>query len=150
MVPKFFSFCNFMLLHCCIDSLKCHLSFDTLRYTKALEIIKKLHKDQAQEIKTYKLKLENLQTLKDAAYKVSSISLHSPVGQWCTFDYDCFDCLVWFVMQIVVGRKTPYSAQLIFNNYNQVNFLFVKIRDLKRICSGTEFAMVLLFCQLSG
>lgn len=40
------------------------------RYTKALEVIKKLHKDQAQEIKTYKLKLENLQTLKDAAYKV--------------------------------------------------------------------------------
>jgi DNA repair protein RAD50 len=40
------------------------------RYTKALEVIKKLHKDQAQEIKTYKLKLENLQTLKDAAFKV--------------------------------------------------------------------------------
>lgn len=46
------------------------------RYTKALEVIKKLHKDQAQEIKTYKLKLENLQTLKDAAYKVfPSLSL---------------------------------------------------------------------------
>lgn len=41
------------------------------RYTKALEVIKKLHKEQAQEIKTYKLKLENLQTLKDAAYKVA-------------------------------------------------------------------------------
>ncbi|GMY04781.1 DNA repair protein RAD50 isoform X2 [Fagus crenata] len=40
------------------------------RYTKALEVIKKLHKDQAQEIRTYKLKLENLQTLKDAAYKL--------------------------------------------------------------------------------
>ena len=40
------------------------------RYTKALEVIKKLHKDQNQEIKTYKLKLENLQTLKDAAFKV--------------------------------------------------------------------------------
>lgn len=40
------------------------------RYTKALEAIKKLHKEQAQEIKTYKLKLENLQTLKDAAFKV--------------------------------------------------------------------------------
>ncbi|URE31784.1 Rad50 zinc hook motif [Musa troglodytarum] len=39
-------------------------------YTKALEAIKKLHKEQAQEIKTYKLKLENLQTLKDAAYKL--------------------------------------------------------------------------------
>ena len=37
-----------------------------------MEVIKKLHKDQAQEIKTYKLKLENLQTLKDAAYKVFS------------------------------------------------------------------------------
>ncbi|XP_050372019.1 DNA repair protein RAD50 [Argentina anserina] len=43
--------------------------FSATRYTKALEVIKKLHKDQAQEIKTYKLKLENLQTLKDAAYK---------------------------------------------------------------------------------
>ncbi|KAG6428369.1 hypothetical protein SASPL_112620 [Salvia splendens] len=39
-------------------------------YTKALEVIKKLHKDQAQEIKTYKLKLDHLQTLKDAAFKL--------------------------------------------------------------------------------
>ncbi|XP_074570260.1 DNA repair protein RAD50 [Curcuma longa] len=44
--------------------------FSATRYTKALEAIKKLHKDQAQEIKTYKLKLENLQTLKDVAYKL--------------------------------------------------------------------------------
>ncbi|CAI0437691.1 unnamed protein product [Linum tenue] len=44
--------------------------FSATRYTKALEVIKKLHKDQAQEIKAYKLKLENLQTLKDAAYKL--------------------------------------------------------------------------------
>ncbi|KAJ0034599.1 hypothetical protein Pint_25513 [Pistacia integerrima] len=44
--------------------------FSATRYTKALEVIKKLHKDQNQEIKTYKLKLENLQTLKDAAYKL--------------------------------------------------------------------------------
>ncbi|XP_010557042.1 PREDICTED: DNA repair protein RAD50 isoform X2 [Tarenaya hassleriana] len=44
--------------------------FSATRYTKALEVIKKLHKDQTQEIKTYKLKLENLQTLKDAAYKL--------------------------------------------------------------------------------
>ncbi|XP_022980190.1 DNA repair protein RAD50 [Cucurbita maxima] len=44
--------------------------FSATRYTKALEVIKKLHKDQAHEIKTYKLKLENLQTLKDAAYKL--------------------------------------------------------------------------------
>lgn len=44
--------------------------FSATRYTKALEVIKKLHKDQAQEIKTYRLKLENLQTLKDAAYKL--------------------------------------------------------------------------------
>ncbi|KAL5702875.1 DNA repair protein rad50 [Ranunculus cassubicifolius] len=43
--------------------------FSATRYTKALEVIKKLHKDQAQEIKAYKLKLENLQTLKDMAYK---------------------------------------------------------------------------------
>lgn len=46
-----------------------HLHY-LLRYTKALEVIKKLHKDQAQEIKTYKLKLDHLQTLKDAAFKV--------------------------------------------------------------------------------
>eukprot|EP01018_Ginkgo_biloba_P035575 Gb_12673 [translate_table: standard] len=44
--------------------------FSATRYTKALEVIKKLHKDQAQEIKMYKLKLENLQTLKDAACKL--------------------------------------------------------------------------------
>ncbi|KAK6161690.1 hypothetical protein DH2020_005071 [Rehmannia glutinosa] len=44
--------------------------FSATRYTKALEVIKKLHKDQAQEIKTYKLKLEHLQTLKDAAFKL--------------------------------------------------------------------------------
>lgn len=44
--------------------------FSATRYTKALEVIKRLHKDQSQEIKTYKLKLENLQTLKDAAYKL--------------------------------------------------------------------------------
>ncbi|TYI38387.1 hypothetical protein ES332_A02G023600v1 [Gossypium tomentosum] len=46
--------------------------FSATRYTKALEVIKKLHKDQAQEIKAYKLKLEHLQTLKDAAYKQSN------------------------------------------------------------------------------
>ncbi|KAL8136932.1 hypothetical protein V2J09_002933 [Rumex salicifolius] len=50
--------------------------FSATRYTKALEVIKKLHKEQAQEIKTYKLKLENLQTLKDAAYK-----LRESIGQ---------------------------------------------------------------------
>ncbi|XP_022761845.1 DNA repair protein RAD50 isoform X2 [Durio zibethinus] len=44
--------------------------FSATRYTKALEVIKKLHKDQAQEIKAYKLKLAHLQTLKDAAYKL--------------------------------------------------------------------------------
>ncbi|KAJ1696950.1 hypothetical protein LUZ63_005462 [Rhynchospora breviuscula] len=44
--------------------------FSATRYTKALEVIKKLHKDQVQEIKTYKLKLENLQTVKDAAFKL--------------------------------------------------------------------------------
>lgn len=48
---------------------KFHSDF-LVRYTKALEIIKKLHKDQTQEIKSYKLKLENLQTLRDAALKV--------------------------------------------------------------------------------
>jgi hypothetical protein len=47
-----------------------HVHLLLIRYTKALEVIKKLHKDQAHEIKTYKLKLENLQTLKDAAYEV--------------------------------------------------------------------------------
>ncbi|KAK4258216.1 hypothetical protein QN277_007688 [Acacia crassicarpa] len=50
--------------------------FSATRYTKALEVIKKLHKDQAQEIKTYRLKLENLQTIKDAAYK-----LRESIGQ---------------------------------------------------------------------
>ncbi|CAN6447622.1 unnamed protein product [Victoria cruziana] len=44
--------------------------FSATRYTKALEVIKKLHKDQTQEIKMYRLKLENLQTLKDAALKL--------------------------------------------------------------------------------
>jgi DNA repair protein RAD50 len=44
--------------------------FSATRYTKALEVIKKLHKDQAQEIKNFRLKLENLQTVKDQAYKV--------------------------------------------------------------------------------
>ncbi|KAL6532168.1 hypothetical protein OROGR_014138 [Orobanche gracilis] len=44
--------------------------FSATRYTKALEVIKKLHKDQAQDIKTYRLKLEHLQTLKDAAFKL--------------------------------------------------------------------------------
>jgi len=48
-----------------------YASYSMYRYTKALEVIKKLHKEQAQEIKSYKLKLEHLQTLKDAAYKVS-------------------------------------------------------------------------------
>lgn len=50
--------------------------FSATRYTKALEVIKKLHKDQAQEIKTYKLKLENLQTLKDAAYTLRENITH--------------------------------------------------------------------------
>ncbi|CAM0879260.1 unnamed protein product [Alopecurus aequalis] len=44
--------------------------FSATRYTKALEVIKKLHKEQAQEIKTFRLKLENLQTLKDQAYRL--------------------------------------------------------------------------------
>ncbi|XP_024524767.1 LOW QUALITY PROTEIN: DNA repair protein RAD50 [Selaginella moellendorffii] len=44
--------------------------FSATRYTKALDVIKKLHKDQTQEIKMQKLKLENVQTLKDAAYKL--------------------------------------------------------------------------------
>lgn len=44
--------------------------FSATKYTKALEVIKKLHKEQAQEIKMHKLKLENLQTLRDAAYKL--------------------------------------------------------------------------------
>lgn len=44
--------------------------FSATRYTKALEVIKKLHKDQAQEIKTFRLKLENLQTLKDQACRL--------------------------------------------------------------------------------
>ncbi|KAI3721937.1 hypothetical protein L2E82_32957 [Cichorium intybus] len=43
--------------------------FSATRYTKALEIIKKLHKDQSQEIKLSQKDLEKLQLLKDAAYK---------------------------------------------------------------------------------
>ncbi|XP_047081570.1 DNA repair protein RAD50 [Lolium rigidum] len=50
--------------------------FSATRYTKALEVIKKLHKDQAQEIKTFRLKLENLHTLKDQAYR-----LHDSIAQ---------------------------------------------------------------------
>ncbi|PON95475.1 DNA repair protein Rad50 [Trema orientale] len=50
--------------------------FSATRYTKALEVIKKLHKDQNHEIKTYKLKLENLQTLKDAAFKLRESIAH--------------------------------------------------------------------------
>ncbi|PWA83573.1 DNA repair protein Rad50 [Artemisia annua] len=44
--------------------------FSATRYTKALEVIKKLHKDQAQEIKLSQKDLEKLQLLKDAAYKL--------------------------------------------------------------------------------
>ncbi|CAI9260748.1 unnamed protein product [Lactuca saligna] len=44
--------------------------FSATRYTKALEIIKKLHKDQAQEIKLSQKDLEKLQILKDAALKL--------------------------------------------------------------------------------
>ncbi|GJX50617.1 hypothetical protein Tco_0277462, partial [Tanacetum coccineum] len=40
------------------------------QYTKALEVIKKLHKEQAQEIKLSQKDLEKLQLLKDAAYKL--------------------------------------------------------------------------------
>lgn len=43
--------------------------FSATRYTKALEVLKKLHKEQAQGIKVYKLKLDNLRNLKDAAHK---------------------------------------------------------------------------------
>lgn len=44
--------------------------FSSTRYTKALEVIKKLHKDQAQLIKEYKLKKDHLQTLKDGAFRL--------------------------------------------------------------------------------
>lgn len=44
--------------------------FSATRYTKALEVIKKLHKDQAQEIKLSQKDLEKLQLLKDAAFKL--------------------------------------------------------------------------------
>ncbi|GBG87082.1 hypothetical protein CBR_g44539 [Chara braunii] len=44
--------------------------FSATRYTKALEAIKKLHKDQAQLIKEYKLKLDHLSSIKDAAMKL--------------------------------------------------------------------------------
>ncbi|KAL8227333.1 hypothetical protein R6Q57_017165 [Mikania cordata] len=44
--------------------------FSATKYTKALEVIKKLHKDQAQEIKLSQKDLEKLQLLKDSAYKL--------------------------------------------------------------------------------
>ncbi len=43
------------------------------RYTKALEAIKKLKSEQTQAVREYKLQLENLKTLKDAALKVTAI-----------------------------------------------------------------------------
>lgn len=70
------------------------------RYTKALEVIKKLHKDQAQEIKTYKLKLENLQTLKDAAYKVFP-SLSLLFRDACTYTFAGL-CFFSFHLRIVM------------------------------------------------
>lgn len=59
-------------------------------YTKALDVIKKLHKDQNIAIKTYKLKLENLQTLKDAAYKV--IARYMYIRQWYTVLFFMLPC----------------------------------------------------------
>lgn len=50
--------------------------FSATRYTKALETIKKLHKDQAQEIKLMKVRVESLEGWKNAAYKVSSFSIY--------------------------------------------------------------------------
>lgn len=44
--------------------------FSATKYTKALEVIKKLHKDQAQEIKLSQKDLEKLQLLKDASLKL--------------------------------------------------------------------------------
>ena len=41
-----------------------------IRYTKALDVLKKLHKEQAQLIKEMKLNLEHLRTLKDSAHRV--------------------------------------------------------------------------------
>ena len=49
---------------------KCGCLFSCLRYTKALDVLKKLHKEQAQLIKEMKLKLEHLRTLKDSAHRV--------------------------------------------------------------------------------
>lgn len=54
--------------------------FSATRYTKALEVIKKLHKEQAQLIKEYKLKLEHLQTLRDAAMRLQE-SIESDRGK---------------------------------------------------------------------
>ncbi|KAK7290689.1 hypothetical protein RIF29_05285 [Crotalaria pallida] len=66
-------------------------------YTKALEVIKKLHKDQAQEMKTYKLKMENLQTLKDAAYKEHVAELSELIK--LAFVLKCKDKEIEFLME---------------------------------------------------
>lgn len=47
----------------------CRVNFDLDRYTKALEAIKKHRKEQAQQIKECKLRLENLQNQKDHAHQ---------------------------------------------------------------------------------
>lgn len=76
------------------DKLLTFCTVELSRYTKALEVIKKLHKDQAQEIKTYKLKLENLQTLKDSAYKVL---IFFPFALFRSLYFNFFELLfLWF------------------------------------------------------
>uniref|UniRef100_A0A2N9HR23 DNA repair protein RAD50 n=1 Tax=Fagus sylvatica TaxID=28930 RepID=A0A2N9HR23_FAGSY len=79
--------------------------FSATRYTKALEVIKKLHKDQAQEIRTYKLKLENLQTLKDAAYKVGIPLMFTCGSRWAgETELDCgmIAGVVMFLLKILI------------------------------------------------
>lgn len=78
-----------------------------------MEVIKKLHKEQAQEIKTYKLKLENLQTLKDAAYKVFQFTQKSLRvvfdGMICHLLWHSEDAELFFFVVIKLKSLSEYD-----------------------------------------
>jgi hypothetical protein len=89
-------------------------------YTKALEVIKKLHKDQAQEIKTLRLKLENLQTLKDQAYRVILSSVHDTLPLlyrnsklvWCYWKHWSLEKCHWQRTSFASCITTPTQESL--------------------------------------
>ncbi|CAI9775595.1 unnamed protein product [Fraxinus pennsylvanica] len=93
--------------------------FSATRYTKALEVIKKLHKDQGQEIKTYKLKLENLQTLKDAAYK-----LRESIVQ----DQEKTETLKNQMQELEREIKNVDEARCFWNSRNAIEILLRKMK----------------------